>query len=131
MTKKLLRAARSTAEIKRWLDVPPEMISDALFYLGFEMLKGKPANVTYEQQGRTGYVYFNWDGIVLRFYYEFGGGDTLAIIDIPPADKWVEQTGIALDDRDVIVDFVAHRILRDQAPNYKFEIKEDYIRVYQ
>lgn len=131
VTEKLMQAGRSSREIKTWLNVDAEMIANAWFNLGFEVLGDMVANVTYESQGRGGYVYFNGDGILLKFYYEFSGGNSLATIDVPPAEKWEEQTGIKLDLRRKILEFIGNRVIRDQAPGHQFEIANDYIHIYK
>jgi hypothetical protein len=87
------------------------------------------ANVYYDNKGRAGDVYFNWDGIVLKFPFEFGGGNTLAMIDVPEPDHWVAKTGIPLDQRNEVLEFIAKRVIRDQAPNHLYEITDDYINI--
>ena len=131
VAEKLLQAGHGSVHVKRWLDIDQEIIDHAWKYLGFEMLDGKAATVQYDSQGRSGYVYFNWDGAVIRMYYEFGGGSTLATIDIPPVDKWEKETGFPLDKRDLVLMFIANRIIRDQAQDHTFEIKDNYIRIYK
>lgn len=131
VAEKLLQAGHGSEHVKRWLDIEQDIIDHAWKRLGFEMLDGKAATVQYESQGRSGYVYFNWDGAVIRMYYEFGGGNTLATIDIPPVEKWEKETGFPLDKRDAVLAFIAKRIIRDQAQDHIFEIKDNYIRIYK
>ena len=131
VAEKLLRAGHGSEQVKQWLDIEQDIIDHAWKYLGFEMLEGKAATVQYESSGRSGYVYFNWDGAVIRMYYEFGGGDTLATIDIPAADKWEKETGFPLNNRDSVLTFIAKRVIRDQAHDHAFEIKDNYIRIYK
>jgi hypothetical protein len=131
VTKKLMASGVSSTQIRQWLGIGPELISDAWFYLGFEVLLDRPANVTYEQEGRSGNVVFNWDGHVVKFWFEFGGANALAIIYVPEKDKWENETGIALDHRSTVLDFIARRVIRDQAPGYLFEITAGYINIYR
>ncbi len=131
VTKKLMQAGRSSAELKHWLEIDPKMIADAWLELGFEVLGDRAANVTFESQGRTGYVYFNWDGLLLRFPYELGGGKSLANIEIPAADTWEATTGIKPEHRRMILEFVAGRAVRDQAEGHQYEITADYIHIYR
>jgi hypothetical protein len=95
VTEKLLAAGLPSTEVKRWLEVSDEVIAHAHTYLKFEMLGDRMANVYYDNKGRAGDVYFNWDGIVLKFPFEFGGGNTLAMIDVPAPEYWVAKTGSA------------------------------------
>ena len=130
VVEKLIRAGRSSAEIKAWLDVTDELIARTHTYLGFELLDGRPATVMYESQGRAGNVYFNWDGVIIVFPYEFTGGNSLATIDIPVVDQWETKTGLKSGQRNLVLDFIAKRVVRDQAPSRKYEIQPDQIRIY-
>ena len=130
VTEKLLGAGLPSQEVKRWLDVSDEVIAHAHTYLKFEKLGERMATIYFNNQGRAGDVYFNWDGIVIKFPFEFAGGNTLATIDVPTEDFWVKETGIPVEQRMMVLEFVAKRILRSQAPNHKYEIKNDSIRIY-
>ena len=46
----------------------------------------------YSNQGREGYVIYKDDISTLKFYFEFGGGDCVAMISIPTEEKWEGQT---------------------------------------
>jgi len=130
VTEKLLGAGLPSQEVKRWLEVSDEVIAHAHFYLKFEMLGDKMAKVYFDNQGRAGDVYFNWDGLIVKFPFEFAGGNALATIDIPTADNWLKETGIPVEQRMMVLEFVAKRIIRSQAPNHKYEIRDDIIRIY-
>jgi hypothetical protein len=130
VAEKLIRAAHPSEHVKRWLDIEQDIIDHIWKYLGFDMLDGKGANVSYSSEGRSGKVYFNWDGAVISLYYEFGGGNTLATIDIPTAANWEKETGFPLDKRDMILEFIAKRIIRDQAHDHAYKIHDSYIRIY-
>lgn len=129
VTGKLLAAGCSSQEVKLWLDVSDEMIAHAFTYLKFDKLGDRMANVYYDNQGRVGDVYFNWDGLVLKFPYEFGGGNMLASIEVPSPREWESKTNIPLEQRIMVLEFIAKRVLRDQAPNHLFEITDDNIRI--
>jgi hypothetical protein len=131
VTEKLLAAGLPSAEVKRWLDISDEMVAHAHAYLKFEMLGDRMANVYYDNKGRAGDVYFNWDGIVLKFPFEFGGGNTLAMIDVPDPEHWVAKTGIPVEQRNQVLEFIAMRVIRDQAPNHLYEITADYINIHR
>jgi hypothetical protein len=129
VVEKLLAAGLPSPEVKRWLEVSDEMIAHAFIYLKFELLGDRMANVYYDNKGKAGDVYFNWDGIVLKFPFEFGGGNVLAIIDVPSPEHWVAKTGLPVDQRNQVLDFIAQRVIRDQAPNHLYEITDDYINI--
>lgn len=46
----------------------------------------------YLTNGRDGYVIYKDNISILQFYYEFGGGDCVAIISVPSVKKWEEET---------------------------------------
>jgi hypothetical protein len=41
--------------------------------------------------GRSGHIEYIENGQICPFYWEFGGGDTIAIISVPSADEWEIQ----------------------------------------
>jgi hypothetical protein len=127
ISKNMIRDGRLAKEIYTWLQIPQKMLADAWMELGFEPLNGHVANVGYEDQGRSGNVIFYREDKVLRFEYEFGGGDTLAIVYIPTEENWISNTGLPLEDRMPILEFTAQRIIRDQAQGYQYVINPDTI----
>jgi hypothetical protein len=131
VAEKLIQAAHPSEYVKRWLDIDQESINYIWKYLGFEMIDGKGANVSYQAEGRGGYVFFNWDGAVIKMYYEFGGGNTLATIDIPTEKNWEKETGFPSDKRNEILEFIAKRIIKDQANGHQYKIHDAYIQIYQ
>ncbi len=127
---KLLQAGRSSEEIKLWLEVSPEMIAHAQSFLKFEMLGDRMANVYYETSGPTGHIYFNWDGLILKFPFEFRREETLAMINVPDVGDWENQTSIPPDQRHLVLEFIAKRVIRDKAPDDEFEITDGVIRIF-
>ena len=129
VTEKLLNAGLPSPEVKRWLEVSDEMIAHAHTYLKFKLLGDKMAKVYFDNQGRAGDVYFNWDGAVIKFPFEFAGGNTLATIDIPAEAFWVKETGFPVEQRMMVLEFVAKEVIHSQAPNHLYEITADTIRI--
>lgn len=130
LTKKLILAGRSVEEIFTWLEVKEDVILRAWDHLGFTKLGEHVAHVGYDDMGRAGDVIFYRDDTILRFPYEFGGGLTLANVDVPSEEQWTTHTKLPLDDRMPILEFIAKRILRDQAEGYKYKIEKDQINIY-
>lgn len=130
VTEKLLNAGLPSTEVKRWLEVSDEVIAHAHTYLKFKLLGDKMAKVYFDNQGRAGDVYFNWDGAVIKFPFEFAGGNTLAYIDIPATEFWVKETGFPVEQRMMVLEFVAKEVVRSQAPDHKYEIRDNYIRIF-
>lgn len=88
--------------------------------------------LTYTNEGRSGYV--NYKGPEARFsmYWEFGGGDVVTSISIPSIKKWVSETGITLEKRDEVLNFIGNQVVKDQTINGQgsFKIEGDFIVVY-
>jgi hypothetical protein len=86
-----------------------------------------PEYLKYINNGRDGYVVYTHGNIELKFEYELGGGKYIALIYIPTADNWYSKTGITIDQRREIIEFIARQMIKDQAPNSTYEIYEDCI----
>jgi len=88
------------------------------------------ARVSYEDQGRGGYVIFQLGNTICRFWYEFGGGTTLVFIDVPAEAHWEAQTKIPLAQRDQILNFIGQRVIADKAPEYGYRIEPTSIVIF-
>lgn len=127
---KLIAAEIPSDRLRRILKIPAQVIADIWFHMGFEKIDDQHiGHVAYEQDGRSGYVVFLRNDLTARFYFEFAGGDMLAVISIPAEDQWEQQTGIPLADRKTVLEFVAGRVVRDQAPKGKYFIGEKDILI--
>lgn len=93
------------------------------------LLKG--ARVRYINEGRSGRVVFSMGFKSFEMYYEFGGGDTVAIIDIPSPDEWLAKTRFADELRQPILEFIGETVTRDQVSLSRgcYEIHDDCIRI--
>ena len=130
MVKKLILNEVPSDKLKLWLELAPKLLADVWFDLGFEALDDRHiAHVAYEGEGRAGDVVFYRNDITIHFPYEFSGGDTLATVDVPTVENWEKQTGLPLSDRDIILEFVAKRVIRDQAPKCKYLMHPDHILI--
>lgn len=85
----------------------------------------------YLNQGRGGTVVYKDDISEIKFDFEFGGGDCVAIIFIPTPDTWEHSTKRTLAEREHIINFVAEQSLRDQVTGGVFELYENYIVLYK
>jgi hypothetical protein len=89
------------------------------------------AQLRYESSGRAGTLYFKNQETSFSMWWEFGGGDALAIINIPSAQNWETETQLALDKRAVVLQFIGEQVVRDQASgNGYYEIAEDFLTIY-
>lgn len=128
VVKALLHAGRSGTEIQEWLAVPTSMLETARMHLGFRKLGAQDARVTYEQQGRGGTVVFQRETLQLRFDWEFGGGDAIALVFVPAEAHWQAQTGLPTEERLPILDFVGRQILADQG-GARYELSGDVLTI--
>ena len=116
--------------LKRILEIPAQILADVWFKLGFETMDEQHiGNVAYEGEGRSGYVIFYRNDLTARFYYEFGGGDTLAIITVPTPERWEAETKMPVSERIPVLEFIAKRVIRDQASKCKYLIGESNILI--
>ena len=129
IAKAMIIDGHSAANIYKWLGIDEKIMADAWMELGFTPLGKHVATVRYISDGRSGQVLFYRDDIVLRFPYEFSGGDTLATVELIPEEKWPDVTSLPLEDRMPIAKFIAERIIRDQAEGHKYIIENDTILI--
>lgn len=88
-------------------------------------------SLTYLTDGRSGTVRFTAGRYTFDMYVEFGGGDTLAIVDVPTADRWTRDTGIPLALRPCVLTFIGDQVVRDQTTEGRgrFVLQDDCIRI--
>lgn len=126
--RKLILSGLPSLKLKKALDLSPEVLADAWMEIGFDAMGEKHiGHVGYQNEGRSGKVIFYREDVVLSFYYEFGGNHVLAYIMVPTIDQWEEQTGIPLAERMEVLEFIARRVIRDQAAGHAYRITQDAI----
>lgn len=86
--------------------------------------------ISYINQGRYGRVIYSDKVSNLDFYFEFGGGNCVAMINIPAPADWEKETGRNISERDEINRFIAEQAIHDQVPGGYYKIHEDYIGLY-
>ena len=74
------------------------------------------------QNGPTGSVVYREPAGSLSFYWEFGGGDVVAIVQVD--DRTALNTSWIADRRADILRFVADEVIRQKAPKCRAEINE-------
>lgn len=93
---------------------------------GFSLVK----RVTFTNDGRSGQIVYTDIRGAIEFYFEFGGGNCLAIVTVPDYEEWSAQTGRNALERASILNFVGSEIVRQQAPGGKYVITDEAIEVY-
>lgn len=87
------------------------------------------ATIRYTQNGRGGTITYQQEATQLRFDWEFGGGNCVAIIFVPTEAQWEKATGLPLLERQKVLEFVAQQVVRDQAPSCHYEISDPWIEI--
>jgi hypothetical protein len=85
----------------------------------------------YTNNGRSGYVIYKDDIGELSFYFEFGGGNCIAVIDLPSVNKWENVTKRPVAERDAIINFVGRQAVNDQAHGGYYKLTEAAIEIYK
>ena len=86
------------------------------------------AKINIIQKGPSGTVQYieGWlKKNTCEFYFEFGGGETVAIITVPTEDKWDAKYPWASGRHKDIVTFVANECRRTQAPKSTIKWEAD------
>lgn len=81
-------------------------------------------SVDIQEDGRSGSVKYREPSGSINFYWEFGGGDVVAIITVGTADSWRKQYSWAADRRAVILRRVADQVVRKKAPSCHAELDD-------
>ncbi|HEV7927094.1 MAG TPA: hypothetical protein VGR14_17190 [Verrucomicrobiae bacterium] len=80
--------------------------------------------------GPSGHVRYYEGASVASFYWEFGGGDIVAIIYIGQPSEWGKQHPWAADRRHEILERMIQEVIRQRAPTCKADIDEKAGYVY-
>lgn len=81
-------------------------------------------NVVISGQGRVGTITYSEGSNNIRFDWELGGHDVVAIITGPPPQDWVSELAWANSRRREILDRVAREAIRLQAPSSNAEFRD-------
>ena len=91
--------------------------------------KGGAKEVQIVENGPAGTVYYFEDGQTLKVYWEFGGGDAMAILYPPKEESWDTQVPWATGRRREVLEFVAKEVIRQKAPGCDVRWSENYIEL--
>ena len=76
------------------------------------------------ENGRAGTVTYRDGAGTLSFYWEFGGGDVVAIIQVNDAAAWSAGRSWTAGERAGILRFVADEVIHRKAPGCRAEIDD-------
>jgi hypothetical protein len=82
------------------------------------------AKVTITEAGRSGDVTYEEDGRSITGWWEFAGGDAVAVVSMGSADDWSKRYAWAAERRAAILRFVADEVVRQKASGCKADIDE-------
>ena len=88
---------------------------------------GFPGTIEFAQSGRDGAVVVALASGRHEFYWEFGGGDCVAIVSVPNARQWATHPALAPHPRDAFLEALAREVGARQCPSARFEITPDAI----
>lgn len=80
------------------------------------------AKVTITEDGRSGTVSYTEDGRTISGWWEFAGGDAIAMVNMGSESGWRLQHPWAMDRRAEILRFVGEEVVRQKASGCKAEI---------
>ena len=87
-------------------------------------------SVAIEQNGRSGSIEYREPLGRISFYWEFGGGDTVAIIWTKNSCEWSSHYPWAVERRRQILERVANEVVRQKAPTCKADIDDEKGYIY-
>ncbi len=88
------------------------------------------SKVTVTSTGRSGTVEYREGRESCRLYWEFGGGDVLAMLSIPSTQDWDRLYPWAQGRRQDILQTVARETQRQRAPHARIEWDEARLCIY-
>ncbi len=83
------------------------------------------AGVIITQEGRSGAVIYQFEGRSIKGWWEFAGGDAIAIVSMGSVGQWEADHPWAGMRRAEIMRFVADEVIRQKATGCKAEIDEE------
>jgi hypothetical protein len=140
LTRQHLESGKNVEEICYWLNLPLSFVEEIQHVIHrkeksdtgkSKYMENNPA-LEYVNQGRGGSVLFKNDMTRFSMWWEFGGGDAVAFVNIPTEDAWEDYTRLPLSERKSTLNFVGEQIIRDQLSGKgSFILGENMITFYK
>lgn len=94
--------------------------------------KSEAPKISYSSNGRSGQVHYRSNAGNFDMYYEFGGGDVVAGINVPSPKDWEAKTGIPLEQREEVLNIIGQQVVKDQTTNGRgsFKIEGNFLNIY-
>lgn len=108
------------------------ILSKLLGVFGLNTHTGPP-KVLYSSDGRSGHVWYRSTETEFAMYYEFCGGNCIVGIDIPSVETWKQTTGLPLEGREEVLNFIGQQVVKDQVTGGLgyFKIEGNWLNIYQ
>jgi hypothetical protein len=139
LVRKHLEVGESAADIIHWLAVEPKFvqnIQDVLNRLDnmrrekWTIPEGKPT-LRITTEGRGGTIYYDSETSHFSMWWEFGGGNALAIIDIPTEKHWTAVTQLPIEQRETVLRFIGEQVVdRETHGRGSFIIGDNVLTIY-
>lgn len=92
--------------------------------------RGMEQKLEYINEGRGGYIVYKDKISEIKLFFEYGGGNCVAIIYVPTTSEWTNKTKLPITERNSILTFVAEQAIKDQAPKGYYELSDTYIEIF-
>jgi hypothetical protein len=117
-----LAAGKAAAEIADWLGLSLESIEALVEQLhrssrDTERSIEGGAKLAYTQSGRSGTIRFESAEAQFELWWEFAGSDAVALVGIPAEEEWEAHTGLPLEKRLPVLQFIGRQVVADQLGN--------------
>jgi hypothetical protein len=86
--------------------------------------------VRIESQGRSGDVVITLPGGDVRFWWEFGGGTCIAIVQVPDSQQWQRQALLHHYPRGAFLEALAAEVTALQCPGATNQISENFLEFH-
>lgn len=83
------------------------------------------------QDGRGGTIYYDNSYGSISFYWEFGGGDCIAIIFLPTDAEWRSAFGAAAEQKDQFLEYIGAEIIRQKAPGCQARVNGPWLEIFK
>lgn len=122
LTRQHLESGEKAEEISYWLDVPFSFVEEIKDIIQrkekidtakSKNMENNPA-LEYKNEGRGGSVLFRNDKTRFAMWWEFGGGDAVAIVSIPSEENWEVHTLLPLSERNATLTYIGEKVVKDQ-----------------
>ena len=142
LTRAHLEAGKKPRDIAEWLDLPLKFVKNIQELLervskyGAHAkplrthLAGQP-KLRYSDYGRGGTIYFESLDTQFDMWWEFAGGDALAIVAVPSETDWETITKLPIETRVATLTWIGVRLLQDKTHGKgRFEQDDRFITLY-